>query len=550
MADSIKIIPLGGFDKIGMNMTLIESEDSIIAVDCGISFPPDNMPGIEGIVPDVSYLKKNKDKFKGIVLTHGHEDHIGAIPYVISEIKAPIYGTPLTIALVENRLSEFGITDVKTKAIKMGSTIVVGSFKVEFILTNHSIPDCAMLAIYTPRGILVHTGDFKLDMSPVVGETGNISRLSALGTKGVLAVMSDSTNANENGFSKSEYNVNEQLGRLFGVYRKSRLIIVTFATNMFRVQQIIDLAYRYGRKVVIEGDLLLEVLDISRKLGYVSIPDGVVISADDIQHLRDEEVVFLTSGNHGASVQCISEIAAGRHSIIKIKKDDVVLFSSVAIHGSEIEFNRTLNNLEELGAKVIFQELHATGHACSEELKILYTILRPKYLIPAHGEYRYRREAKRLAMEVGVPEEGIFLISNGDILELSDDMAVVTGSIPIEEILVDGREKRRIDASVIGDRRQLSESGVVVVEVCIDKKSGRLASKVGIKSCGFIGEKNFETISTDLREAVLSEISRLLGQGVRDQRIQNSITDVVSDFILDKTGKKPVVIVFVTEVVL
>ncbi len=550
MADSIKIIPLGGFDKIGMNMTLIESEDSIIAVDCGISFPPDNMPGIEGIVPDVSYLKKNKDKFKGIVLTHGHEDHIGAIPYVISEIKAPIYGTPLTIALVENRLAEFGITDVKTKAIKMGSTIVVGSFKVEFILTNHSIPDCAMLAIYTPRGILVHTGDFKLDMSPVVGETGNISRLSALGTKGVLAVMSDSTNANENGFSKSEYNVNEQLGRLFGVYRKSRLIIVTFATNMFRVQQIIDLAYRYGRKVVIEGDLLLEVLDISRKLGYVSIPDGVLVSADDIRHLRDEEVVFLTSGSHGASVQCISEIAAGRHSIIKIKKDDVVLFSSVAIHGSEIEFNRTLNNLEELGAKVIFQELHATGHACSEELKILYTILRPKYLIPAHGEYRYRREAKRLAMEVGVPEEGIFLISNGDILELSDDMARVTGSIPLEEILVDGREKRRIDASVIGDRRQLSESGVVVVEVCIDKKSGRLASKVGIKSCGFIGEKNFETISTDLRETVLSEISRLLGQGVRDQRIQNSITDVVSDFILDKTGKKPVVIVFVTEVVL
>ena len=550
MADNIKIIPLGGFDKIGMNMTLIESGDSIIAVDCGMSFPPDDMPGIAGMVPDVSYIKKNIDKFKGIVLTHGHEDHIGAIPYVIEELKAPIYGTPLTIALVEKRLAEFGIKGIKTKAIKMGSTIVVGSFKVEFILTNHSIPDSAMLAIHTSQGVIVNTGDFKMDMSPVVGETGNISRLSALGTKGVLAVLSDSTNANREGSSKSELYVYEQLRRFFSMYRRSRLVIVTFATNMFRIQQIINLAQMYGRKIAIEGELLLEVLDAAIKLGYVTIPKGLMISVDDIEKFSDEEVIFLTSGSHGAAVQCISEIAAGCHPTFVLKKGDVVLFSSVAIQGSEVEFNRTLNNMEELGAKVEFQELHATGHACAEELKLLFSILRPKYLIPAHGEYRYRREAKRIAKEVGISENNILLISNGDIVEMTEDSCEVTGNIPLEEILIDGHEKRKIDPEVINDRRQLSESGVVVVEVCIDQKSGRLASKIAVTGRGFVDEKSFEAVLPELEKMAGKEVARFIGQGVKDSRIKNGISEVVSEYVRNTIGKNPVVIVLITEVVL
>ncbi len=367
MADGVKIIPLGGFDKIGMNMTLIESGDSIIAVDCGMSFPPDNMPGVAAMIPDVSYIKDNLDRFKGIILTHGHEDHIGALPYIAGELKAPVYGTPLTIAMVEKKLRDYGVKGVKTKVVKLGNTMVAGNFKIEFIKTNHSIPDAAMLAVYTSEGIIVNTGDFKLDMTPVVGQTGDLTRISSLGSKGVLAVLSDSTNAMMDGFSRSELYVYEQLDRFFNIYNQSRLIIVTFATNMDRIQQIINLARKYKRKIALEGELMLDVFSASRKLGYVDIPDDMILDADMLDIYHDSKIIFLTTGNHGRSVQCISEIAAGSHQRIRIKENDVVLFSSIAIHGNEVEFNRTLNSLEEQGAKVEFQDLHATGHACSEE---------------------------------------------------------------------------------------------------------------------------------------------------------------------------------------
>ena len=405
MEDSIKIIPLGGFDKIGMNITLIESSDSIIAIDCGMSFPPDNLPGVAAIIPDVSYLSENSDKFKGIILTHGHEDHIGALPYVFDGINVPVYGTPLTIAMVEKKFRDFGIKKVKTKAIKFGSTIVVGDFKIEFIRGNHSIPDSAMLAVYTSQGIIFNTGDFKFDMSPVMSKTADLARLTAIGTKGVLAVLSDSTNAMQSGFSRSERYVNDQLDRFFNMYRKNRLIIVTFATNMERVQQIINLALKYGRKIALEGDLLLDVFSAARKLGYINIPDNMLVENDMLDKCKDEELIFLTTGNHGESVKCISEIAAGNNPVIRIKKNDVVLFSSVTIHGSELEFSHTINSLEEQGARIEFQDLHATGHACAEELKLLFTMLHPKFVIPAHGEYRYRREAKRIAMEVGISSD-------------------------------------------------------------------------------------------------------------------------------------------------
>ena len=454
---TVKIIPLGGFDKIGMNMTLIECGDSIVAVDCGMSFPPTNMPGISGTIPDVSYLKENSAKFKGIVLTHGHEDHIGAIPYIIRELPVPIYGTPLTITLVEEKLSDFGIKGVKTRAIQAGKTIVVGDFKVEFIKTNHSIPDSVMLAFYTPEGVIVSTGDFKFDMSPIIGEKADMQRLSALGAKEVLAVLSDSTNAMIKGMSKSEMDVYQQLDWFFSIYNKNRLIITTFASNMERIQQILNLGKKYNKKVAMEGEVMLRVFSAARKLGYMDIPEGVLIDAEDVGKYNGEEIVYLITGNHGESVQAISRIAAGEHSEIRIKKDDVVLFSSVAIQGDEAEFNRTLNMLEERGAIVEFGDIHATGHACAGELKLLYSLLQPKFIIPAHGEYRYRREAKKVACGVGISSGNVLLVRNGDVIELTADSCKVTGRIALEEVLIDGYEKSSVAHEILKERQKLSE---------------------------------------------------------------------------------------------
>ncbi len=548
--DFVKIIPLGGFDKIGMNMTLIETKDSIIAIDCGTSFPPNNMPGIATSIPDVTYLKDNLDRLKGIVLTHGHEDHIGALPYIIGDFKVPIYGTPLTIELVEDKFREFGISGVKTKAIKLGNTIVVGAFKVEFIRTNHSIPDSAMLAIYTPEGIIVHTGDFKIDMSPIIGDTADLTRLAALGTKGVLAVLSDSTNAMRKGISKSEQEVNEQLDNFFHIYRKNRLIIVTFASNMDRVEQIIRLGEKYNRKVVLEGSVLLKVFSAARKLGYLDICENTLIEVNDIDKYDDDQIIFLTTGNHGEPVQCIAGIAAGNNDRMRIKKSDVVLFSSIAINGNEVDFNKTLNSLEEQGAVVEFQDIHATGHACAGELKLLYSLLNPKFVIPAHGEYRYRREAKRIACSIGISSQNILLIKNGDIVELTSEECKINGHINLNDILIDGFEKKEIDFNVIEERKRLSQSGVVILEICIDKKTGRYASDLKITSRGFLVEEgNLDNIEK-LKIVVLNELSRFVSQGVRDERASKGICQVAEDFIKREYNKSPIVVALITDVVI
>jgi ribonuclease J len=407
-----------------------------------------------------------------------------------------------------------------------------------------------MLAIYTSQGVIINTGDFKLDMTPVVGEIADISRISALGAKGVLAVLSDSTNSMMEGFSKSELHVYKQLDTFFNMFRANRLIIITFATNMDRIQQIFNLARKYNRKIALEGNLMLDVLAAARKLGYVDVPEDLLADPDRLDDYRSEEIIFLTTGNHGESVQCISEIAAGSHPRISIKENDVVLFSSIAIHGSEVEFNRTLNSLEKQGARVEFQDLHATGHACAEELRLLYTILHPKFVIPAHGEYRYRREAKRIATEVGIAADNIFLIDNGEILELDAGSCRMAGKISLNQILIDGTERSRIDTSLIRDREQLSESGVVIIEICIDKKTGRLASGLKITSRGFLDEKNFHELSEELGSVVTKEIARFIGQGVLDERIQRGVSEPAEEFIFSKSGKNPVVVAIVTEVML
>ena len=550
MENSVKIIPLGGFDKIGMNMMLIECGDTIVAADCGMSFPPTNMPGISSSIPDVSYLRENIDKFKGIVLTHGHEDHIGAIPYIIKELPVPIYGTPLTITLVEEKLKDFGIKGIKTRAIQPGKTIVVGELKIEFIKTNHSIPDSAMLAFHTPEGVIVNTGDFKFDMSPIIGDRTDISRLSALGAKGVLAVLSDSTNAMIKGMSKSEMDVYQQLDWFFNFYKGNRLIITTFASNMERIQQILNLGKKYNKKVAMEGEVMLRVFSSARKLGYMDIPEGVLIDAADIDKYRDDELVYLITGNHGEAVQCISRIAAGEHSGIKIKKNDTVLFSSIAIQGDEAEFNRTLSELEEQGATVEFQDIHATGHACAGELKLLYSTLRPKFVIPAHGEYRYRREAKKIACDIGIPGSDVLMVGNGDVIEVTSDSCKVVGRIPLREVLIDGFEKRSVDFEILEERKKLSESGIVIIEICMDKKSGRYVSGVSVTGKGFVGLDKNPGIKKRIEEVAMKELSRFVNQGVRDERAKKGVGDAVSALIADEMGKEPIVVVLLTEVVI
>ncbi len=550
MGAGIRIIPLGGFDKIGMNMTLVESSEAIVAVDCGISFPPNNMPGIATSVPDINYLRQNIDRFKGIVLTHGHQDHIGAIPYIAKEFSVPIYGTPLTIGLVEESLKDFGIKGVKTRAIKSGSTMVIGDFKVEFIRTNHSIPDSVMLAFYTSEGIIVHTGDFKFDMSPIIGEPSDMARLSVLGSKGVLAVLSDSTNAMIKDASKSERDVYRQLDWFFKYYGCNRLIISTFASNMERIQQILDLCKKHGRKVAMEGEVMLRVFSIARRLGYMNVPEGIIIDVSDIDNHRDEEMVFLTTGNHGEAVKSIASIAAGDNPEIRIKDNDVVLFSSVAIQGDEIEFNKTLNSLEEQGAIVEFQDIHATGHACEKEIKLLYTLLKPKFVIPAHGEYRLRREAKGTASSVGFESSNILLARNGDVIEITADSCRIVDRIQLREILIDGYEKSSIAEAVLEERRQLSQSGVVIIEICLNKETGRYASCMKITSRGFIDMTVRPEIENRLKEVVSAEMARLIGQGVRDERAEKNIIEAARDFLHNETGKDPIVVAMVTEVML
>ncbi len=550
MENNLKIIPLGGFDKIGMNMTVIEYADSIIVIDCGTSFPPNNMPGIDTVIPDIDYLVKNADKVKGIVLTHGHEDHIGAIPYILSDLNVPIYGTPLTIALVEKKLALKGIKKARTKVIKIGNTIVLGAFKIEFVRANHSIPDAAMLAIYTPVGIVFHTGDFKIDLTPIMGDAIDIPRLSTIGTKGVLALLSDSTNALREGLSPSEADVNNQLDILFNRHRNKRLIVATFASNMDRVQQIILLAEKYNKKVILEGEVMLSIFSASEKLGYLKIPGDVLIDIADMDKYEDKDIIFLTTGNHGEPIKCLMNIASGNHPLIRIRKDDVVLFSSIAIQGSESEFSKTLNILEEQGAEIVFQDIHATGHACAGELLLLYSLLKPKYLIPAHGEYRYRRAAAGIGESTGIPRDNIWLIKNGDILELTEDSCRLAGTIPLKEICIDGLIVDDMDKNLIEERRILSESGIVIAELCFEKKSGRLVAAPRITTRGFTEGFGNDSIIETLHSVLNGELSRLITQDVRDDRLEAQLKAALSKCVYDNTGQSPMIVVLITNAVL
>lgn len=529
----VKIIPLGGMEQIGMNITAIEYEDSIIVVDCGIAFPSEEMLGIDLVIPDISYLKEHSDKLKGLVITHGHEDHIGAIPYALKEVNMPIYATKLTMGLIDNKLKEHGLTRaIKKKVVKHGQSINLGCFRIEFIKTNHSIADAAALAIYTPAGIIVHTGDFKIDHTPLFGEAIDLARFAELGKKGVLALMSDSTNAMREGYTPSERTVAKTLDHVFNEYRKERLIIATFASNVDRVQQIINSAHKYGRKVVVEGRSMVNVIKTAVELRCIQIPENTVIEIEQMRNYTDDQLTLITTGSQGETMAALSRMANSSHKKVIIKPNDVVIFSSSPIPGNEKAVSKIMNELTKKGAKIVFQDTHVSGHACKEELRLIYALTKPQYAIPVHGEYRHLTSNAELAADMGIPKENIFVLHSGDVLELSKKKGEVTGRVPAQGILVDGLGVGDVGNIVLRDRQQLSKNGLLIIVITLEHHSNQLLAGPDIVSRGFVYVRESEGLMDEAKKVVADALDDCLNKNVTDwSRIKAVVKDALSDFL-------------------
>ena len=541
----LKIIPLGGLEQIGMNITAFEYEDSIVVVDCGLSFPEDDMLGIDLVIPDITYLKDNIDKVKGFVITHGHEDHIGALPYVMKEINIPIYATKLTIGLIENKFKEHNLLrSTKRKVIKHGQSINLGCFRIEFIKTNHSIQDASALAIYSPAGIVVHTGDFKVDYTPVFGDAIDLQRFAEIGKKGVLALMCDSTNAERKGFTMSERTVGKTFDNIFAEHKNTRIIIATFASNVDRVQQIINSAYKYGRKVAVEGRSMVNVIGTASELGYLKIPDKTLIEIDQLRNYPDEKVTLITTGSQGESMAALSRMAASIHKKVTIKPNDTIIFSSNPIPGNEKAVSKVINELSMKGADVIFQDAHVSGHACQEEIKLIYSLVKPKYAIPVHGEYRHLKAQAGLALDLGIPKENVFILQSGDVLELNEEEpAKVTGKVRTGAILVDGLGVGDVGNIVLRDRQHLAEDGIMIVVLTLEKRSSRLLAGPDIVSRGFVYVRESEDLMDEARIVVEDAIDVCLDKHITDWgKIKNVIKDSLGEFLWKRTKRNPMIL--------
>ena len=546
----VKIIPLGGLEQIGMNITAIECNDSIIVVDCGLAFPSDDMLGIDLCIPDVTYLKQNIDKVKGFVITHGHEDHIGALPYILQQINVPVYGTKLTIALIENKLKEHNLLkSTKRKVVKHGQSINLGCFRIEFVKTNHSIADASALAIFTPAGIILHTGDFKIDYTPVFGEPADLQRFAELGKKGVLALLCESTNAIRPGFTPSERTVGKTFDAIFSEHKNNRIIVATFASNVDRVQQIVNSAYKYDRKVVIEGRSMVDVIGTASELGYIKIPEGTLIDIDHLKNYPDEKTVLITTGSQGEAMAALSRMASGAHRKISIKPKDVVILSSTPIPGNEKAVSRVINELSVRGAEVIFQDTHVSGHACQEEIKLLYSLTHPKYALPIHGEYRHRMAQKGLAESMGIPKENILLMSSGDVVEVSQDQCKVVDHVQAGAILVDGLGVGDVGNIVLRDRQNLAQNGIIIVVLTLEKFSNQLLAGPDLVSRGFVYVRESEDLMEEARQVVQDAVQDCLERHVNDWgKIKNIIRDSLSDFLWKKMKRNPMILPIIMEV--
>ncbi len=550
MNSKLKIIPLGGLEQIGMNITAFEYEDSIIVVDCGLAFPENDMLGIDLVIPDITYLKENADRVKGFMITHGHEDHIGALPYVLKELPVPIYATNLTMGVIERKLSEHGLDKaVKRKVVKFGQHINLGQLRVEFIRTNHSIADAAALAIYSPAGVVVHTGDFKVDYTPVYGDAIDLQRFAELGKKGVLALMCDSTNAERPGFTPSEKTVGVAFDNIFSEHANTRLIIATFASNVDRVQQIINSAYKYGRKVVVEGRSMVNIIDTAMNLGYISIPDNTLIDIEQIKNYPDEKTVIITTGSQGESMAALSRMASGMHRKIHIGPLDTVIFSSNPIPGNEKAVSKVINELYAKGADVIFQDAHVSGHACREEIKLIYSLVQPKYAIPVHGEYRHLKAQASLARELGMDKDDIFILHSGDVLELDEQTAEVTGRVPVGSIFVDGLGVGDVGNIVLRDRQHLAEDGIVIVVMALDCENNYVVSGPDIVSRGFVYVREADELLDEAKLIVADVLDDCMNRNISDWgRIKNIIKDALNEYIWKKTKRRPMILPIIMEV--
>ena len=550
--EKLKIIPLGGLLEIGKNITVFEYENDIILVDCGLAFPEDDMLGIDLVIPDLTYLEKNKEKIRGLVITHGHEDHIGSIPYLLKQINVPIYATKLTIGLIEHKLEEHRLLrSAKLNVVNPGQIVDFGTMKVEFIRTTHSIPDACSLAIHTPAGVVVHTGDFKIDYTPIDGEMIDFGRLAELGNRGVLALMSDSTNSERKGYTMSESTVGEVLDKLF-INCTKRIVVATFSSNVHRVQQIVNSAVKYGRKVAICGRSMINTIETARKFGYIKVPDNVFIDIDMIKSYPDDRLTIITTGSQGETMSALTRMASGEHKKVQITPNDLIIISANPIPGNENAVSKVIDDLMKIGAEVVYnalEDIHVSGHACQEEQKLMISLVKPKYFIPVHGEYRQLIAHSETAKKVGVNPENIFIMTNGRVLELNEYEAKLTGTVPVGRIMVDGLGVGDVGNVVLRDRQRLSQDGLIIIVLTMDSQTGTVVAGPDVLSRGFVYVRDSENLMEEIKKLLRAEIVKFEEKHITDwATIKGLLREELRDYIYKKTKRDPMILPIIMEI--
>ncbi len=549
---NLKIIALGGLDEIGKNITIFEYEDEIVLVDCGLEFPDDDMLGVDIVIPDVTYLVRNKNKIKGLFITHGHEDHIGAIPYVLKQVNMPIYATRLTAKLIEHKLDEHRLLrTTKLNIVEQGQIINAGKMSVEFIRSSHSIPDACMLAIHTPAGVVVHTGDFKVDYTPIDGQIIDFARLAELGSNGVLALLADSTNSERKGFTLSEKSIGPVFDSLFEGCKK-RIVVATFASNVHRVQQIVNSAVKFGRKIAVSGRSMINMINSARELNYIDAPDNLFIDIDNIKNYTDEQLVIMTTGSQGETMSALTRMANGEHRKVNLTGNDLVIISATPIPGNEKSVSKVINQLMKIGCEVVYSSLadvHVSGHACQEEQKLILSLVKPKYFLPVHGEFRQLMAHRDTAIEMGIDKNNIFITSNGRVLEVNENEAKFTTSVPSGKVMVDGLGVGDVGSVVLRDRQHLSQDGLIVIVMSMDGQTGEIVSGPDVISRGFVYVRESENLMDDVKSFIKEEIDSMVEKHIRDwSTIKSTLKDDVRDFIFNMTKRNPMILPIIMEV--
>lgn len=548
----VKIIPLGGLNEIGKNMTVFECSNDIFILDCGLAFPDADMPGVDIVIPDFTYVERNKEKIRGIVITHGHEDHIGGLAYLLKKINVPVYGTRLTIGLIEGKLREHGLYGkVTLNVVQPKKTVKMGCMAVEFIKVNHSIPDAVGMAIHTPAGIIVHTGDFKVDYSPIDGEIIDLARFGELGSRGVLALMADSTNAERPGYTHSERTVGESFDRLFKMGEGKRIIIATFSSNIHRVQQIINSAERYGRKVAVFGRSMINVINTAIELGYLKVPEGIIIDIEMMNRYESERIVLITTGSQGEPMSALTRMAMNDHKKVNITPMDFIIISATPIPGNEKFVTRVVNELMKSGAEVVYEamyEVHVSGHACQEELKLLLALTKPKFFIPVHGEYKHLKKHAGLALQMGIPENNVIIAEIGNVIETDGSRMSIVSQVPAGRVLVDGLGVGDVGSIVLRDRKHLAQDGLIIIVIGIERASNEIVAGPDIISRGFVYVRESEELMVEAKLLLNSVLTSCSYAELREwNALKGKLRDALSDYIYQKTKRSPMILPIIME---